>query len=153
PHTLKLVDDLREHAGLPAVVSGAGPTVLVLCATASDAAEPRSPEITRQVDSIRRRAGNNWDIRPLQIEPAGVRTPSPHPWYLCGGVAVASADVRLGEAPDAPLRGVCSSATSALASDTPAVRSCDRPEAVAEVASLRIPGTVPSISRRPLLLG
>lgn len=79
PHTLKLVDDLREHAELPAVVSGAGPTVLVLCATVSDAAEPHSPEITRQVDSIRQRAGNNWDIRPLQIEPAGVRTPSPHP--------------------------------------------------------------------------
>ena len=45
---------------------------------------------------------------------------------------MASGDVRLGEAPDAPSRGVCSSATAASASHTPATRSLDQSEAVAE---------------------
>ncbi|MGW5879367.1 homoserine kinase [Nocardiopsis terrae] len=79
PRTLNLIGDLREHEKLPAVVSGAGPTVLVLCSVAAGAVTEDSPEITRQVDSIRQRAGNDWDVRPLHIEPAGVRTPSPHP--------------------------------------------------------------------------
>jgi len=71
PRTLDLIRDLREHEGLPAVVSGAGPTVLVLCSVGTGAAEADSPEIIRQVDSIRRRAGNDWDIRPLHVEPEG----------------------------------------------------------------------------------
>lgn len=50
---------------------------------------------------------------------------------------MASGDVRLGEAPDAPSRGVCSSATAASASHTPAVRSLDQSEAVAKVSSPR----------------
>ncbi|MBB6120449.1 homoserine kinase [Nocardiopsis algeriensis] len=79
PRTLELVRDLRERHGLPAVVSGAGPTVLVLCSVEEGEADTDSPEIVRQVDSIARSAGNDWDIRPLHIEPAGVRTPSPHP--------------------------------------------------------------------------
>ncbi len=79
PRTLNLIGDLREHGQHPAVVSGAGPTVLVLCSVREGAAQEDSPEIVRQVDSIRRWAGNDWDIRPLHIEPAGVRTPSPHP--------------------------------------------------------------------------
>ncbi|WP_374223969.1 homoserine kinase [Nocardiopsis sp. MG754419] len=79
PRTLDLIRDLREHERLPAVVSGAGPTVLVLCTVPDGTALPDSPEITGQVDSITRRAGNDWDIRPLHVEPAGVRTPSPHP--------------------------------------------------------------------------
>lgn len=79
PRTLNLIGDLRELENLPAVVSGAGPTVLVLCATTEGAAREDSPEIARQVDSIRQRAGNDWGIRPLHIEPAGVRAPSPHP--------------------------------------------------------------------------
>jgi homoserine kinase len=78
PDTLDLIGDLRKHEKLPAVVSGAGPTVLVLCTVSEGSAREDSPEITRRVDSIRRRAGNDWDIRPLHIEPAGVRTPSPH---------------------------------------------------------------------------
>ncbi|WP_407940039.1 homoserine kinase [Nocardiopsis coralli] len=79
PRTLDLVSDLREHGQLPAVVSGAGPTVLVLCSVPEGEAAPESPEIAGQVDSIRRRAGNDWDVRPLHVEPAGVWTPSPHP--------------------------------------------------------------------------
>ncbi|GAB3743353.1 homoserine kinase [Nocardiopsis nanhaiensis] len=79
PRTLNLIGDLRELENLPAVVSGAGPTVLVLCATTEGAAREDSPEIARQVDSIRQRAGNDWGIRPLHIELAGVRAPSPHP--------------------------------------------------------------------------
>ena len=66
---------------------------------------------------------------------------------------MASGDVRLGEAPDAPLWGLCSSATAAFASHIPAVHSCDRSEAAADVASLRIPGTVPSFSWLPFFLG
>ncbi|NYH53758.1 homoserine kinase [Nocardiopsis arvandica] len=79
PRTLDLIRDLRRHGRLPAVVSGAGPTVLVLCSVEEGEADPDSPEITRQTDSIRRRAGKDWDVRPLPVEPAGVRTPSPHP--------------------------------------------------------------------------
>ena len=78
PPTLELVHDLREHARLPAVVSGAGPTVLVLCSTTTGAADPRSPEIIRQIDLIRRRTGSDWGIHPLHADPAGVRTPYPH---------------------------------------------------------------------------
>ncbi|MFD6100265.1 homoserine kinase [Nocardiopsis flavescens] len=79
PRTLDLVRDLRDQRGLPAVVSGAGPTVLVLCSVAEGAAGVDSPEITEVLDSIRRSAGNDWDIRPLPVEQAGVRSPSPHP--------------------------------------------------------------------------
>ncbi|WP_026116556.1 homoserine kinase [Nocardiopsis valliformis] len=79
PRTLDLIADLRQHGELPAVVSGAGPTVLVLCSVPEGSAREDSPEIVRQIDLIRQRAGNDWDIRPLHIEPAGVRTPSPHP--------------------------------------------------------------------------
>ena len=79
PRTLKLIGDLREHERLPAMVSGAGPTVLVLCTVEEGPARADSSEIARQIDSITRWAGNDWDIRPLQVEPAGVRTPSPHP--------------------------------------------------------------------------
>ncbi|WP_081748547.1 homoserine kinase [Nocardiopsis sp. CNT312] len=77
PRTLDLVGRLRD-AGLPAVVSGAGPTVLVFCTVKEGHADTDSPEILRHIDLIRRSAGNDWDVRPLQIEPAGVRTPSPH---------------------------------------------------------------------------
>ncbi len=78
PRTLDLIRDLRQHEKLPAVVSGAGPTVLVLCSVSGGRAAADSPEITAQVDSIRRRAGKNWGIRPLLVESAGVRSPSPH---------------------------------------------------------------------------
>ena len=50
---------------------------------------------------------------------------------------MASGDVRLGEAPDAPLRGECSSATAVSASHTPVVRSHDHSEAAANVSSQR----------------
>lgn len=79
PRTLALIGDLREHEKLPAVVSGAGPTALVLCTVSEGRARVDSPEIIRQIDSIARRAGNDWDIRPLHVEPAGVSAPSPHP--------------------------------------------------------------------------
>ncbi|WP_150245059.1 homoserine kinase [Nocardiopsis quinghaiensis] len=79
PRTLDLIRDLRRHGNMPAVVSGAGPTVLVLCAVDTGEAGPDSPEIARQTDSIRQRAGKDWDVRPLPVEPAGVRALSPHP--------------------------------------------------------------------------
>ena len=52
--------------------------VLVLCSTTVGRADTETPEITEQVDSIRRRAGKDWDVRPLHVDPAGVWTPSPH---------------------------------------------------------------------------
>ncbi|MDT0327708.1 homoserine kinase [Nocardiopsis lambiniae] len=79
PRTLELIRDLRDQRGLPAVVSGAGPTVLVLCSVAEGRAEVDSPEIVGAIDSIRRSTGNDWDIRPLPVEQVGVRSPSPHP--------------------------------------------------------------------------
>jgi homoserine kinase len=51
----------------------------VLCSVAEGEAGVDSPEITEVLDSIRRSAGNDWDIRPLPVERAGVRSPSPHP--------------------------------------------------------------------------
>ncbi|GHD33714.1 homoserine kinase [Nocardiopsis kunsanensis] len=79
PLSVDLVSELREHENLPAVVSGAGPTVLVLCSVTEGDADTESPEIARQLGSIRGRAGKDWDVRPLHVEPAGVWTPSPHP--------------------------------------------------------------------------
>jgi homoserine kinase len=61
PESLALVHDLRAD-GLAAVVSGAGPTVLVLTVDGPDRLLPRCP------------AG--WTAYPLQVDHAGVRTVS-----------------------------------------------------------------------------
>jgi homoserine kinase len=57
PETAALVDALRAE-GLPAVVSGAGPTVLALTTTA-------------QVPDAARRAPGGWTALPLQVERSG----------------------------------------------------------------------------------
>jgi homoserine kinase len=60
PDTLALVDRLRAE-GLPAVVSGAGPTVLVLCAG-------------HQCDDVTGRAPEGWWSASLPVDLDGVRT-------------------------------------------------------------------------------
>lgn len=77
PRTLDLVRDLREQEEMAAVVSGAGPTVLVLCPLPGAATSQDSSEMGGLVDSIRGRAGRQWHVRPLQIEPEGAWTSSP----------------------------------------------------------------------------
>jgi homoserine kinase len=63
PETTRLLDALRR-AGAAAVVSGAGPTVLVL----SFAGQPLSP---RAVGSIAGKMGSPWDVIPLRIDQQG----------------------------------------------------------------------------------
>ncbi|KAB8183756.1 homoserine kinase [Microbispora catharanthi] len=57
PRTAELVRRLRE-AGVPAVVSGAGPTVLAL--TTRDTKDLIAPEV-----------GNDWHIQPMNVDPLG----------------------------------------------------------------------------------
>lgn len=59
PQTAALVDELRA-SGVPAVVSGAGPTVLALT---------RKTE----VDTVVERAPEGWTVLPLQVEAQGAR--------------------------------------------------------------------------------
>ncbi|GAA2422892.1 homoserine kinase [Actinomadura vinacea] len=59
PESAALVARLRA-AGLPAVISGAGPTVLVFTSAA-------------QVDSMCAEVGNGWHIHPLNVAPDGAR--------------------------------------------------------------------------------
>ncbi|MCA0146391.1 homoserine kinase [Blastococcus sp. LR1] len=60
PESLALIDRLRD-AGHPAVVSGAGPSVLAL-ATRTD-----------QVEAIRTLAPEGWSVLPLDVDPTGAR--------------------------------------------------------------------------------
>jgi homoserine kinase len=59
PATAALVEELRAQ-GVPAVVSGAGPTVLALTTRA-----------TRVVVAAPERPG--WSVHPLDVEPRGAR--------------------------------------------------------------------------------
>ncbi|PSK89971.1 homoserine kinase [Murinocardiopsis flavida] len=87
PGSAALIKELRVESRLPAVVSGAGPTVLVLaCAPGEDPGGPASipgqAEGSAEIDgtaadSIARRAGSGWHIRPLRIDLAGVYISSP----------------------------------------------------------------------------
>ncbi|MBB6170304.1 homoserine kinase [Nocardiopsis mwathae] len=85
PASVRLIGELRKHAGLPAVVSGAGPTVLVLGYAPEVGADAGIPDVAGNVarisadlvDSIRERTGTGWHIRPLTIDPAGVWISSP----------------------------------------------------------------------------
>ncbi|QVQ54246.1 homoserine kinase [Spiractinospora alimapuensis] len=72
PDTAKLLDALRDDERLPAVISGAGPSVLVL--TDSGAANPVNEDenFVPVVGSIRARAGTHWHVRPSTIDPVGV---------------------------------------------------------------------------------
>lgn len=65
PESAGLVARLRG-AGVPAVISGAGPTVLAFT-TAS------------QVDSIASELGNGWHIRPLDVAPRGAHVRAGRP--------------------------------------------------------------------------
>lgn len=71
PESAALVHTLREHARLPAVVSGAGPTVLVLGHGAVAGAEGRR-DGGEFGDLIRRWAGKQWHIYPVPVDTAGV---------------------------------------------------------------------------------
>lgn len=80
PEALKLLRMLRAD-GLAAVVSGAGPSVLVLARAEVPAGQERAT--SREIgggllDSVRRKAGTDWHIRPLNIDPIGVCVSSPH---------------------------------------------------------------------------
>ncbi|MDA0567163.1 homoserine kinase [Streptomonospora sp. S1-112] len=81
PESLRLARELRKVHGLAAVVSGAGPTVLVLADAGAAAGTPAHPPETGAalqiredlVDSIHERTGKHWHIRPLAIDPSGAR--------------------------------------------------------------------------------
>jgi homoserine kinase len=60
PETLALVDELRA-AGVPAIVSGAGPTVLAFTAAADGAA----------ADALRHRCPDGWTALELPIDTRG----------------------------------------------------------------------------------
>ncbi|MFC4564514.1 homoserine kinase [Nocardiopsis mangrovi] len=85
PAGAALIRELRERDGLAAVVSGAGPTVLVLGGSAeapvSGAKSTDQGGVTQiceaRVDSIRERTGTAWHIHPLRIDAAGVWVSSP----------------------------------------------------------------------------
>ncbi|HLI38108.1 MAG TPA: hypothetical protein VKV80_12340, partial [Streptosporangiaceae bacterium] len=85
PGTAELVSRLRE-AGIPAVVSGAGPSVLALLVSdpaaqvsdpAAQAGEPAGSPVTRchpglyMIDSIARETGIPWHVSPLGIDRHG----------------------------------------------------------------------------------
>ncbi|MEO5874349.1 MAG: homoserine kinase [Streptosporangiaceae bacterium] len=65
PESAALVDRLR-NAGVPAVISGAGPTVLAF----------GSATTTSRLDSIARELGSGWHMRPLSVAPLGARVQS-----------------------------------------------------------------------------
>ncbi|GAB3208436.1 homoserine kinase [Marinactinospora thermotolerans] len=82
PASAELIRTLRERDRLAAVVSGAGPTVLVLGhvpdADVETDRERRPVQNSDDLaDSIQERTGTGWHIRPLRIDPAGVCISSP----------------------------------------------------------------------------
>ncbi|MDS1270674.1 homoserine kinase [Lipingzhangella sp. LS1_29] len=73
PKSVRLLRTLREEARLPAVISGAGPTVLVLGAPSpTDGADPAQRGDLG--DWIGGWAGTNWHICPVPVDTAGVAT-------------------------------------------------------------------------------
>ncbi len=79
PASVRLLHELRERDGLPAVISGAGPTVLVLGRSSDDEASVEDAgRISRErVGSMGELAGTRWQIRPIRIDLAGVWISSP----------------------------------------------------------------------------
>lgn len=70
PHSHDLVTRLRE-AGVPAVISGAGPTVLAFLT------EKPTQDAVKRLDSIAGETGIDWHISPLAVERRGASvTPS-----------------------------------------------------------------------------
>ena len=66
--SLALVDRLRA-TGHAAVVSGAGPSVLVLAR--------RSADGDGEVQAVARSAPEGWTVLPLDVDPAGARVDRP----------------------------------------------------------------------------
>ncbi|RNL84568.1 homoserine kinase [Halostreptopolyspora alba] len=78
PASVRLIRELREREGIPAVISGAGPTVLALTTSPGEAVAGDAGRISQDhVDSISEVAGTSWHIRPIKIDPAGVWISSP----------------------------------------------------------------------------
>jgi homoserine kinase len=74
PESLALIDLLRD-AGHAAVVSGAGPSVLVLTRrTDGEPAEPAGATPVREVADL---APEGWSVLPLGVDPRGARTDRP----------------------------------------------------------------------------
>ncbi|MGH3367889.1 MAG: homoserine kinase, partial [Nocardioidaceae bacterium] len=74
--TAKLLTRLRAD-GVPAVVSGSGPTVLALCVRPED---DRSGSFEQELRTVREAAGADWAVEPLAVDREGARTevlPSP----------------------------------------------------------------------------
>jgi homoserine kinase len=69
PHTHDLVTRLRA-SGVPAAVSGAGPSVLAFLA-----GKPAQDDVNR-LDSIARETGIDWHISPLVVERQGASVAS-----------------------------------------------------------------------------
>ena len=69
PHTSDLVARLRA-AGVPAVVSGAGPSVLALLT------EDPAQDVLKRLDSIAAETGIEWHISPLVVERRGASVTS-----------------------------------------------------------------------------
>lgn len=77
PESAELARALRETAELPAVISGAGPTVLVFGWESAGGTGEERRFGDGLVDSVRELAGKSWHIRPLQTDPAGAWISSP----------------------------------------------------------------------------
>jgi homoserine kinase len=69
PHSQDLIARLRA-AGVPAVVSGAGPSVLALLT------EKPGQDLVRRLDSIAGETGIDWHISPLAVERRGASVAS-----------------------------------------------------------------------------
>ena len=74
PETLALIDRLRA-AGHPAVVSGAGPSVLVL--TRRQEGDPADPAGAGRVGEIARLVPEGWTLLPLGVDVQGARITRP----------------------------------------------------------------------------
>ena len=79
PGTADLIGRLRK-AGIPAVMSGAGPSVLAILG------EQDKPDYRHHLDSlgsIVRETGIAWHISPLDVERQGARVLRPEPPLGC----------------------------------------------------------------------
>ena len=74
PDTLALIDRLRA-AGHAAVVSGAGPSVLVLTRRTTE--DPADPAGAARVRDVARMAPDGWSVLPLGVDDRGARVDRP----------------------------------------------------------------------------
>ncbi len=71
PSSLAFVRELRAD-GVPAIVSGAGPTVLAFVDRGDDASEA-AEQVWEQIEALAKRCPQGWVARPLAVEPVGVK--------------------------------------------------------------------------------